>query len=332
MKRLVYVAAGLALLALATAARADQSLGGDIRVRLEQALATVEQPPHLAQEDLVDIWDHNKTIQCRNDGAGLHCEAGGDRMQPSLSHVLTPERIAQLIKLGWRLDPSFGNYIREIPSGTGPDELADLLLRSLALGYGADLTALNIDSKTIGYDACPPRFGPGQDYAGMIIDDPDNKADAVHACAYTPAPDKVELLPVKTAAGPIDDLIASQGATVVPEIQRLLSAHAPHLFLILDSDAGYVQCRTDHTPGELECEAASTDSMPALANQLTPDRVARLHQAGYVDPGPVANYSKTYPANALDAPAVSAELLALLHDVYGYDGSTALEVTTDKPG
>jgi hypothetical protein len=323
----------MALAALAGPARADDAVqSGDVRVRLTQALAALEAPPPPGQDGLVDIWDNNKTIQCRNDGAGLRCEAGGDRMQPSLSHVLTADRVAQLTRLGWSLDPSFGNYAQGFAANAGPGPLADLLLRSLELGYGADLAALKLDSQSIPHEACPPRFGPGQDYAGMIVDGPGARGETVHACAYTPAPDRVALFPARTAAGSVDDLVAGQGETVVAEIQRLLAARKPHAFAIFDIDAGYVQCRTDEAPGELQCEAASADSMPALANQLSEERVTRLHRAGYADPGPVPNYSKTYPANGLDARAIALELLGLLHDVYGYDGSVALAVTTDQPG
>jgi hypothetical protein len=38
-------------------------------------------------------------------------------MQPSLGRVLVPDRIARLTALGWRFDPSFGNYVQDFSSG-----------------------------------------------------------------------------------------------------------------------------------------------------------------------------------------------------------------------
>ncbi|HEY1794500.1 MAG TPA: hypothetical protein VGG57_00135 [Stellaceae bacterium] len=67
-----------------------------------------------------------------------------------------------------------------------------------------------------------------------------------------------------------------------------------------------------------------------LARILTPDRVARLHATGFVDPGRAPNYSKTYPADQFTDGAIANELLTILHDVYSYDGLPKLKVLTEK--
>ncbi len=63
---------------------------------------------------------------------------------------------------------------------------------------------------------------------------------------------------------------------------------------------------------------------------LTPDRIARLHAAGYADPGRGPNYWKTYAINQFDDAAIARELLTVLHDVYGYTGLPQLKVKTEE--
>jgi hypothetical protein len=57
------------------------------------------------------------------------------------------------------------------------------------------------------------------------------------------------------------------------------------VFVVFDVGLGYVQCEPQTEPNGLYCEAQSTDSWPALAAVLTPERIARLHAASYADPG-----------------------------------------------
>jgi len=118
------------------------------------------------------------------------------------------------------------------------------------------------------------------------------------------------------------------GARVTAELQRLRRHIDADVFVIFDAGAGYVQCAPEASPAAIYCEAQSAQSDPALATLLTPDRLARLHQAGYADPGPAPNYSKTYALTEPDA-AIARELLAILHDVYGYDGAGRIKVTTE---
>ncbi|MGB6175580.1 MAG: hypothetical protein WBF43_04405, partial [Methylocella sp.] len=63
---------------------------------------------------------------------------------------------------------------------------------------------------------------------------------------------------------------------------------------------------------------------------LTPERIARLHTAGFADPGRAPNFSKTYLAGKIDDTALAAEVLTLLHDVYSYYGGSRLKVKTEE--
>ncbi len=63
-------------------------------------------------------------------------------MQLSLRRVLTPTKVDRLGELGWRLDPSFGNYERTFPSGEPADKIADAIIQALADGYDADIVEI----------------------------------------------------------------------------------------------------------------------------------------------------------------------------------------------
>ena len=69
-----------------------------------------------------------------------------------------------------------------------------------------------------------------------------------------------------------------------------------------------------------------------LAKILTPERVARLHAAGFTDPGRAPNYWRSYAVDKFDDAAIARELLTILYDVYGYDGSPKLAIATEKGG
>jgi hypothetical protein len=252
----------------------------------------------------------------------LRCEAAGALMQPSLGHVLVPEKIARLAALGWRLEPSFGNYSQTFPGDLPASQVVDRILQALAEGYNADLANLEVQTDWIASQPCPPRNGPTQNLAGMINDAPAMAATAVRACAYTPAPS----LSVGSAA----DLINVYGTRVTGEIQRLRVNIDSQIFVVLETDMGFVQCAPQTSPGAIYCEAQSADSWPALTSLLTPERVARLHGAGFADPGRAPNYWKTYPVEQFEDVAIARELLTILYDVYGYNGLPKLKVATEK--
>jgi hypothetical protein len=295
--------------------------------RVEAALTNIMTLHRPGQDGLATIWDGNKYVQCRwMPERVLRCEAAGVLMQPSLGRVLGPERVARLAALGWHLDPSFGNHVQTFPGGLPVSQVADRILQALKEAYDADLANLDVQSDWIRSSQCPPRNGPSQNLAGMINDSPAMAATAVRGCAYKPSPDHEPVSLARTAA----DLITIYGARVSGEIQRLKVNIDRRVFVVLDTGGGYVQCGPQPLPQAIYCEAQSAESWPVLARILTPDRVARLHAAGFADPGRGPNYWKTYPAGAFSDTAIADELLTILHDVYGYSGSPKLEFKSEK--
>jgi hypothetical protein len=147
---------------------------------------------------------------------------------------------------------------------------------------------------------------------------------AIHACAYIVKPDEPSL-----PANGVDGLVALYGARVAGEIQRLHVNLERRVFVIFDSEIGYVQCSPNNPPPAVYCEAQSADAWPALAAVLTPERTARLHAAGFEDPGRAPNYSRSYRFAEYDETKIARELLTILHDVYGYTGQPKLKVTTE---
>lgn len=67
-----------------------------------------------------------------------------------------------------------------------------------------------------------------------------------------------------------------------------------------------------------------------LVRILTSERVARLHAAGFADPGRAPNYWKIYPVGQFTYAAIADELLMVLYEVYGYTGTPKLNFTTEK--
>jgi len=241
--------------------------------------------------------------------------------------MLVAERVTRLAALGWRLDPSFGNYVQIFPPDLPASQITDKILQLLAEGYDVDLTHLEVQTTWVASEPCPPRNGPSQNLAGIVSNAPSMAATAVHACAYKPEPDLGPSLP----AGSTAELISLHRGRVTGEIQRLRVNIDRRVFVMLDTDIGYVQCAPQSSLPAIYCEAESADSWPALTGVLTPDRVTRLHAAGFADPGRSPNYWKTYPVDQVDDAAITRELLAILHDVYGYTGLPKLEMKTEEP-
>jgi hypothetical protein len=152
-------------------------------------------------------------------------------------------------------------------------------------------------------------------------------ATAVHACVYKPKADLGPNLPAGSAA----ELIGFYGAKVTAEIQRLRVNARRRVFAVFQAGIGYVQCEPDISPPTIYCEAQSADSWEALSSVLTPERVHRLHELGFADPGRAPNYSKTYATDQFDDAAIARELLIVLRDVYGYTGQPTLEIMTEEP-
>lgn len=296
-----------------------------VAVRVDAALQNIAARVWPGRVGYATVWDGDKYVQCAHPPAGgWRCEAAGARMQPSLERVLTTERQADISALGWRLDPAFGNFVRFFDARTPTDQIAAALLTTLVDDYGANLADIEIGTRWVADEPCPPRNGYTQNLAGVIDDAPAMAATAVHACSFQPPSGDA------AAVASADELVARFGPRVAAEIQRLRINEARQVFVIFDAGIGYIQCQPDHA--SIYCEAQSADSWPALASVLTPDRVARLHAAGYDDPGMAPNYSRRYPEDRYDDGAIAAELLTLLHDVYGYAGAFPLDITTEEGG
>lgn len=318
----VLLSASLGLGGLALADSPPQANKSRIEAAL-QNMMTLDRP---GQDGFATVWDGNKYVQCgRMRDRSLRCEAAGTLMQPSLDRVLTPERLHQLAALGWRLDPSFGNYVQTFPADTTASLIADKILQVLAAAYDADVANLEVESTWVASERCPPRNGPTQNLAGIVNNAPSMAATAIHACAYTPKPDLGPSLPANSSA----ELIDLYGARVTGEIQRLRVNIDRRVFAVFDAGIGYVQCQPNSPPPAIYCEAQSAESWEALASILTPERVARLHAAGFADPGRAPNYWKAYVADQVDDPTIAHELLTILHDVYGYTGLPKLKVKTE---
>jgi hypothetical protein len=295
------------------------------KARVEATLQNVLNLDRPGQDGYATIWDGNKYVQCKRlPDRGLRCEAAGSLMQPSLERILTPERAAQLAALGWRLDPSFGNYVQTFPAGITTGAVAEKILQVLATAYDADIANLEVQSRWVKSELCPPRNGPTQNLAGMVNDAPSMAATAIYACAYRPKQNAGPNLPLGSTA----ELIDFYGIMVTNEIQRLRVNIDRNVYAIFEAGIGYVQCRPDARPPTIYCEAQSAESWDALASILTPDRVARLHAAGFADPGRAPNYWKTYQLDQIDDAGIAREILTILHDVYGYNGLPTLKVKT----
>jgi hypothetical protein len=177
----------LALLALPAWASAAPSAAGEARiVAALDNLALLERPGEIG---LATISDGNKFVQCRRlTDRDLYCEAAGTRMQPSLAGVLTPDRVALMTTMGWRIAPLFGLYAQTFPARLTNAQVADLIIQALQQAYDADVADLEVMSDRVAAEPCPPRNGPRQALAGMINDAPSMAPAAVHAAAIRPCP------------------------------------------------------------------------------------------------------------------------------------------------
>jgi hypothetical protein len=291
--------------------------------RVQAALENIAALDRPGEDGLATVWDGNKYVQCRRmRDRTLRCEAAGELLQPSLGRVLVPERVARLVALGWHLDPSFGNYVQIFPQDVPVAQVAERILEALAEGYDADLANLEVRTDWIANQPCPPRNGYTQNLAGMINDAPAVASTAIRGCAYTP--------PATPSIRSAADLIGVYGTRATAEIQRLRINSDRRVFVVFETGGGYVQCEPETSPAAIYCEAQSAESWEMLANVLTSERVARLHAAGYADPGRAPNYWRTYPLADFDDAVIARELLTILYDVYGYKGSPRLKFKTEK--
>jgi hypothetical protein len=295
-----------------------------IQARVAAALQNIVTLQRSGQDGYATVWDGNKYVQCGRAAHGwLRCEAAGALMQPSLAHVLIADRVARLAALGWRLDPHFGNFVQSFPAAFTATQVGADLLLALSQGYDADLSGLEVRTDWVDSERCPPRNGYSQNLAGLVDDAPEMAATAVRACAFTPPPKPTP------SAGSAELLVDLYGPRATAEIQRLRVNVERKVYVVFDAGVGYVQCEPQTEPDVIYCEAQSPESWPALSSVLTPDRLAKLHGAGYADPGRAPNYWKNYPLDKYDDAAIAREAITVLHDVYGYTGAEQLTIKTE---
>ena len=292
--------------------------------RIDEALQNITALVRPGRVGYATVWDGNKYVQCRRlSDRALRCEAAGATLQPSLKRILVPERQNRLTTLGWTLDPSFGNYVQIFPPGMATASVADHILRTLTEVYDAQVPELELQTAWVVDIPCPPRNGPGQNLAGIVSDAPQMRATALRSCLYKPDP-----RPARIAAS-AQMLIEIYGTTVAAEIQRLRVNSDRKVYVVFSAGIGYIQCMPQTSPPTFYCEAQSAESWPALAAVLTPERIAKLRDAGYTEPGRAPNYSKSYPLGKFTDAAVAGEILTLLYDVYGYAGAVELKISTE---
>jgi hypothetical protein len=311
---------GFIALASADATHGEEPLAFK-RTLIGEAVHNVMTLDRPGQDGLVNVSDGTKYVQCRRmPNRSLHCESAGTVMQPSLARILTRERINRLTALGWHLDPSFGNYARTLPVDASPMEVTRTIVEVLQEAYGVEIADVSVESIWIRSNPCPPRAGPSQTRAGMITDEAKLMPTAVRGCLLAPEPP----LPAHSA----EDLLSIYGTRIVGELLRLRVNYNGRVFVVLDIEAGYVQCASTGSPGDIYCEAQSAESWPGLSKVLTAGRIARLHAAGFAEPGRSPNYWKTYTGGSDEA--IARELLDILYSVYGYDGSKQLIFRDEK--
>jgi hypothetical protein len=318
LKRIAFAAAMIALWGT------NPSLAQTAAARIDEALQNVTTLVRSGRVGYATFWDGNKYVQCRRlPNRELRCEAAGTSMQPSLKSVLVPERLTRLGVLGWVLDPNFGNYAQTFAADMPISRVADRILQTMIEVYHAHVPGLEIQTAWVADVPCPPRNGPSQNLAGSVNGAASMRFTAVNSCSYT--------LPSKSpqTAGSSAYLITLYGAAVTAEIQRLRLNLTRKVHVIFNAGIGYVQCAPMASPSAIYCEAQSAESWAALAAILTPDRVSRLRNAGYADPGRTPNYWKSYSLDEFNDAAIASEILTILHEVYGYAGATTLNIKTE---
>lgn len=295
-----------------------------VDTRIDEALQNITLVVRADRVGYATFWDGNKFVQCRRlPDRQLRCEAAGTTMQPSLKSVLTGDRLNRLAALGWVIDPSFGSYVRTFPMELPTAAVASQISRVLNEAYAANMDALDMSTRWVADIPCPPRAGYSQNLAGSVNDMPSMRTAAVRGCSYVHA--EAVAQPASSSA----ELIALYGTMVAAEIQRLRINATRRVWASFNAGIGYVQCMPGTSPPAMLCEAQSSESWPALAAILTPQRIALLHGAGYADPGRTPNYWKTYPLDKFTDAAIANELLTILYEVYGYTGATKLKVTSE---
>jgi len=289
------------------------------------------------KDGVLTVHDNNLFVQC----LGSHflpawrCEAAGFEGQPWLHHVLTPERQALLATIGFKPDPQFGNFILMVPKTTDVDTLAALILRVLTDVYAVKPEDIDVKAEWLPFRRCHRRIMAGHDLGGAILTPTFGfKKDGGKGCRLesdTDAQNYDDPAAIIPAARGID-VDARYLPAMTNELSRVERADkALKAYVIFITGPAYVQClRGDGADDGMYCEAVSEDAVgKPIERILTPERKAKLTQAGFAPPGKVMNYSRFYPAGQYDMPRLAKVLLGILKDVYGYQGAPPMKVHTE---
>jgi hypothetical protein len=176
-----------------------------------------------------------------------------------------------------------------------------------AAGFGQSLNGIVAPPSALGMTALGSAYSPPKHIATTLLP------------PIAPTP-----IPKLTAP----DLVAIYKSQLERQLQRLKTKSDHDLFIIMDSESGYIQFRMDLENRIIFCEAASVKSSPLIAQRLTHGNIARLHKAGFADPGVTPNYWKIYPLERFTDAAIAEETISLMHNVYNYEGGQPINILT----
>jgi hypothetical protein len=308
-----------------------------LAIRIADGINTVLVQENTKTDGIVTVRDDNQFVQC----LGSHflpawrCEAAGLEGQSWLHHALTAERQATLIQLGFKPDPKFGNFVAFIPKTTAPDALASLLIHVLTEGYAVKPEDIEVKAERLASRHCHRRIRADHELGGLIQTPTIGLSrDAEKGCGMeldAPATNYDDPTAVIPAAEGID-VDALYIPAMTAELQRVEKVGKGNEgFVIFITGPAYVQCMHDADGKRMYCEAVSEDSVgKPIERILTPERKAKLLEAGFAPPGKTMNYSRFYPADQYDMTALAKTLLGILKDVYGYQGAPPMKLTTEK--
>ncbi len=328
---------GWVLVLCATAILPARAGAVPLKQRIAESVTSVAASEGKRTDGLLTIRDDNQFIQCLASHflPTWECEAAGFEGQPWLHHVLTMERQASLAALGFRPDPKSGNFVIRPAKSTPPGTMADLLYDALTEGYGVKPEDIDVSAERLPARRCHQRIMANHQLGGLIRTPTIGlKSDAAKGCGMDTnydAENYDDPAAVVPAAQGID-VDARYLPPMTAELQRLEKAgKGINDFSIFITGPAYVQCMHDAEGKRMYCEAVSEDAVgKPIERILTPERKAKLIAAGFAPPGKTMNYSRFYPADEYDMPALAKVLLGILKDVYGYQGEPPMDLTTEN--
>jgi hypothetical protein len=304
--------------------------------KIARGIKTALGPQDDQTDGILTVSEGNLYVQCLSSHflRGWRCEAAGLKGQSWLRHVLKADRQKQLVDLGFTRDEAFGNFVAVFPETTKPGQLANKILLVLTTIYDAEADDIDVRAERVPSNACHPRINPDIDGGGSMLTPKWGPAKyAAKDCTPRPAApendydDPKAVIPNATGI----DVEARYQSSMTLQLARLEAVKAKKdAFVIFGTGPAYVQCIYDRTGKRLYCEAVSEDAVgKPIERILTPERKAKLAEAGFRPPGRTMNYGRFYPQDQYDTSAVAKALLGVLRDAYGYQGAPEMDVTTE---